>query len=436
MIKSPWAVLLCKFSDDSTEPFPKDFYEDLFTASGVGSQNMVDYFRDVSHEKLDLSDSRVFGWYTRDKKRSEYTGSGPNPDGRRELINWARQAAAADNDDPDSFSKFKHVGVVVCMNVPTDLFGGAAGVVCDNGSMEPRFLGQEMGHLYGLAHSRADGSTADYQDQWDVMSVMNAFSAPHPRYTFIGPGLNAANMAGRGWLDESRVWRTSERSINTVVQLRPLHRHDLPGFLAARLGEYFVEFRNRAAWDAAIPQPAILIHRFEDNISYLMSANNGQQALTKGGVFGTGDAANPILSPFTSETRIEVVEINANEEFAKVRLLYRPAFREPSLGPGISFGGVDEDGGGFIILGGKIVRVPPRSPLINVLEQVVAYESARSIASVQVQNAVRRETLSAIVDLARTQIQSIQAFHQPAPPQRIEALEGEQSSASDAASAE
>ena len=37
MIKSSWAVLLCKFSDDSTEPFPRDYYEDLFTATGIGS---------------------------------------------------------------------------------------------------------------------------------------------------------------------------------------------------------------------------------------------------------------------------------------------------------------------------------------------------------------------------------------------------------------
>lgn len=190
MIKSSWAVLLCKFNDDSTEPFTRDYYEDLFTASGVGTQNMVDFFRDVSHGSLDLSDTRVFGWYTLNKKRSEYLGNGANPSGRNDLVNWARQAATANGDDLSQY-----VGVVVCTNVPTDLFGGGIGVVTNNETMYPSLLGQEMGHLYGLDHSRSEGSTEDYKDPWDVMSTANAYSATHPRYASIGPGLNAANSA-------------------------------------------------------------------------------------------------------------------------------------------------------------------------------------------------------------------------------------------------
>ena len=132
MIKSSWAVLLCKFSDDSTEPFTRDYYEDLFTASGVGSQNMVDYFRDVSHGNLDLSDTHVFppedaadGWYTLNMKRSEYLKElRDRPDltdqqrtdliaqYRKDLIQLARKAAAAKEDDLSQY-----VGVVVFLAV-------------------------------------------------------------------------------------------------------------------------------------------------------------------------------------------------------------------------------------------------------------------------------------------------------------------------------
>jgi hypothetical protein len=35
VIKAPWAALLCKFSDDLSEPYPRNFYEDLFTTSGL-----------------------------------------------------------------------------------------------------------------------------------------------------------------------------------------------------------------------------------------------------------------------------------------------------------------------------------------------------------------------------------------------------------------
>lgn len=410
MVKSSWAVLLCKFNDDSTEPFPRDYYEDLFTSSGVGSQNMVDFFRDVSHGNLDLSETRVFGWYTLDKKASEYGLTGAEKQNNRgNLINWARQAAAARGDEISQYP------VVVCMNVPTDLFGGGAGVVCDNQSTDPRFLGQEMGHFYGLEHSRADGSTVDYNDFWDIMSTAgNAFSARHPRYSLIGPGLNASNMAGRGWLDESRVWNTSNRSFDTVVQLRPLHRRDLPGFLAARLGEYLVEFRSKERWDAGIPRPAVLIHRFEDNISYLMSANNGEQDLVTGSVFGATDTGSSVLSIFTGATKIEVVEINADEQFAKIRLVHRPAVEEPSLG-GVLFGGVTRGGSGHILVGGKFIPIPPHSPFVQILNQVAAYESSDAITSIQIRNAVRRETLSAIIALAENQMQTLHAFSQPAP---------------------
>src|SRR5947209_7556414 len=95
MTKTSWAILLCKFSDNDSEPFPRTFYDSLFTQAGVGTLNMVDFFVDASHGSLDLSGSRVFGWYTLNKKRSEYTGSGANSAGRNALIDWARQAAQA-----------------------------------------------------------------------------------------------------------------------------------------------------------------------------------------------------------------------------------------------------------------------------------------------------------------------------------------------------
>lgn len=428
MIQSPWAVLLCKFKDDTSEPYGRQRYEDLFTSSGADKMNMVTFFRDMSHGVLDLSGSQVFGWFTIDKNRSEYAGSGINQQGRADLIAWASQAAITDNKDLD-LSKF--FSVVVCMNVETDLFGGGAGVVCDDGrasngmsGLSPSFLGQEMGHTYGLSHSRADGSTADYKDDWDVMSVASTpFMAPHPYFTDVdmranrvfrlGPGLNAANMASRQWLDESRVWTTStDQHVDTVLQLRPLHRRDLPGYLAARLGKYFIEFRNGEGWDAAMTTPVVLIHRLEDNISYLMSANDGRQDLVAGSVFGTADPTIPVISV----ERVEVVEINPNEHFAKVRLTLRPGFEEPSLGPGVVFGGITKGGGGFIFVGGKLTPVLPRSPLVQILEQAATYENSASITSVQLRNAVRRESLSAIVALAEDHIQKMQVFQQPAPP--------------------
>ena len=235
-MQTPWAILLTKFNDNNDEPFPRLRYEEIFTTAGAGKWNMVDYFRDMSHGKLDLSGTQVFGWYTLDKATADYTGSGLNPSGRDELLQWAKDKATSEGVNLGDFHN-----VVVVLNSGRDLFGGLNGVVCgDDGAnsafsgLSPSFLGQEMGHGYGLNHSRREGSTVDYTDPFDVMSVDAGRSAPHPIYTDldpfgqpvyeIGPGINAANMWSKGWLDMTRVWTDPGTArISTSVQLRPLH---------------------------------------------------------------------------------------------------------------------------------------------------------------------------------------------------------------------
>jgi hypothetical protein len=192
---------------------------------------------------------------------------------------------------------------------------------------------------------------------------------------------------------------------------------------AAEFGGYIAEFRDPAFsdWDAGLPRPAVLVHRFEDNRSYLMSATDGAQDVVVGSVFQTSDGT----SPFVTHTRLEVLEIGRDENqdnlgFARVRLTHRPAFDAPSLGPGIIFGGVAHGGDGLIIVGPKIIRIPPRSPLFQMLEQLALYESSESITSVQTRNSVRREALSAIAALAEQQLQAVQVFREPVRGQKIE----------------
>jgi M6 family metalloprotease-like protein len=146
-MQTPWAILLTKFSDNDAEPYNRSRYEEIFTTSGSGKWNMVDFFHEMSHGKLDLSGSKVFGWYTLDKTESEYTGSGANPQGRQDLINWARQKAI---DNGVSLNEF--FNVVVVLNNGLDLFGGGNGVVCgDDGrnmvlsGLSPSLLGRGNG---------------------------------------------------------------------------------------------------------------------------------------------------------------------------------------------------------------------------------------------------------------------------------------------------
>jgi hypothetical protein len=384
---------------------------------------MVDFFRDMSHGKLDLTGSQVFGWFKLDKKKSDYKGSGANPQGRQDLITWACQAAIDNGVDLSQF-----FAVVVIMNVPTDLFGGGSGAVADDGrsavngmaGLSPSLLGQEMGHTYGLKHSRADGSTADYMDQWDIMSTAGALMAAHPKFTdrdargnpvfLLGPGLNAANMWSRDWLDLTRVWTADAEHSGTTITLRPLHRRDLPGYLVARVGQYFFEFRVPERWDAGIGTAVVLVHEFWSGNSYIHAGSSGNQGLVPGDSFQQGDATDP-LEPWLS---VNVIGINASDRTATVLVKRRPD-RRPVAGPAHIAVGVTTDAGGIQFVGRKVVKVPPWSPLAPMFEALAAMHEAESISNRPARDLIQRDALRSLGEAVNAQLQSMLAFREPAP---------------------
>jgi hypothetical protein len=317
-MQTPWAVILCKFTDGNDEPFPKQYYKDLFTTENTGSPwNIVRYFHDYSHGTLDLSETKVFGWYQLDESVKNYNDLGNGA--RDALIKWARDAATAHGVDLTPF-----FSTVACTNRWQDIGACASGVVAQGPLTPfPNGLGQEMGHVYGLMHSRIDGSDVDYQDPWDIMSAFTDYPTPDSEFNLTGPGLNAWNMRSRGWLDESRVWKATGNGADETVTLRPHVRRDLAGFLAAELPEGFlIEFRVREGWDGGIPRPAVLVHRFDGGHSYLMPANSGSHDLIAGDSFGDDDPGDAPLSAFSSLKRVDVLSIDAEAEEAKLRVRY------------------------------------------------------------------------------------------------------------------
>ncbi len=399
-IRSPWAILLVRFSDDKGPSPALKKYQDLFTSKST-DLNMVEFFSDMSHGRLDVSGSKVFGWYTLAAKRADYVGNVyPQPAGklnRNGLLDLARATAAAAGVALGDYS-----GVVVSGFQHVDLCGWVGGMaaLCDSFSLTPSLLGQEMGHGYGLDHARLDGSADDYRDPWDVMSTAAypSFQAPHPEFDTAGPGLNACSMRSRGWLDETRVWVSPTPDAEVRIQLRPLHRTDLPGFLAAQLGPYLVEFRAKERWDAAIPRPCVLVHRFELNHSYLMPAQDGSQDLVKGSRFVAGNPSVLLRDFF----EVEVTDIDAAGQTATILLRQRAAHnvRLPDLVAEV-FGGVAVDGGGRVFVNGKVHIVPPRSPVLALLEQVGRYiEVGTYETGVDTALAAQREALAGIVRIA------------------------------------
>ncbi len=417
---TPWAILLTKWNDHGDEPHNRAFYENLFTTAGTGTFNMTDYFDTMSHGNLDLSGSQIFGWNTLAEKQADYNGNAPHVAGkvnRYDLFNIAKAKASAAGVPLSNF-----FGVVVVMNTLTDLFGlqGGQVAVCDPGSFEPSVLGQEMGHGYSLAHSRVDGSTNDYQDPWDTMSTWDGcFMAGDPNYTLIGPGLNAANMRLMGWLDETRVWKATTPAFTQELELRPLHRRDLPGHLALELpgtaGGYLVEFRVSEDWDSAIPRAAVFVHRYSDGHSYRMLGTSANSDLIVGEKFTSG-VPNSVFTSFTS---LEVLEINEQRHFARVRVTYHPRqiLHVPSI-VGEIFGGVAVDGGGVIIINGVLHPVDPWGPLVGIVNQVAAHSAADLIADPLVRLSAKKSALQSILRVASAALDDLTELETP--PAQIE----------------
>jgi hypothetical protein len=183
-----WAVLLCKFSDDNTEPHPQQFYRDFFSETGAGQGGLYDYWKTMSYGNIDLSGSSVYGWYTLPYTSAELNNlGGPQPTGRAQKIQACVDTAMNDPAFPASTIFSYYYGIAVMWNNPGQTWGGQQTIAMHgwgfNGSLFGwgwRTMGavalnadawqlapaaHELGHGYGLPHSFAEPN-AEYGDRW------------------------------------------------------------------------------------------------------------------------------------------------------------------------------------------------------------------------------------------------------------------------------
>ncbi len=372
-IQSPWAILLVRFKDD-TSPLPTlTKYQRLFTSAGRGTLNLVDYFDEMSHGKIDISGTKVFGWYTLDYNRADYIGGEDAPVGKLSRPGLLEAGKSIARNAHVDLSKF--AGVVVCSLGQVDLCGwiGGMAMLCDSFSLNVSVIGHEMAHGYGLDHSMEHGSIDHYRDPWDTMSNMNSYVAANTDHEFIGPGLNAWNMRTLGWLDETRVWKDESNDYRRTFRIRPLHSRHLSGFLALQVKNYLIEFRIKEKWDAGIPEACVLIHRTVGNRSYIMPGNNGNYDLKEGDKFSIG-----VDIPNLGYTEIEVLGIDTIGKTATLSIFSRPMELPLYHEDRIILGGIRVGGGGGYIINGKYFPIPPESPWLSILESIQKHEELQN----------------------------------------------------------
>jgi hypothetical protein len=253
----------------------------------------VTFWEDVSYGELDLSGSEVFGWLTLDQIRSDYTVRDSF------LETWGKKAAADAGIDLSH-----HYGVVVFLNTHTDLFGQPNFVAADIASNLSQIL-QEVGHGYGLKHSRSVANPTDYQNPFCIMSGLT-FGDTNPtfqgKFGQSGPGLCSPLVFQAGWLPESRIVRVSTNGTSpaaTELVLSPLGERNpahpqvaMFDLTMPQAYEYFVEYRS-GGWDRGLNQTAVVFHQLRpDKLAYYAGSIATSTGFSGGG-FGGGTVTLP-----------------------------------------------------------------------------------------------------------------------------------------------
>lgn len=412
-ISTPWAVLLVKWAGTVDEPHSLDFYQQVFTTAGRGKHNVIDYWSDVSHGNVDLSGNRVLGWFTIDKRREDWQaefnrafaelqkdpGSAKKAAEvdriRREPVELAKQAAAKAKIDLGKF-----YGVIMLTNIDTDEWGLDRTVAYSADHFDITNLCHEMGHGYGLDHSQ-DTSYQDYTDPWDVMSANSVGTISFPDLDQVtarcGPILNAVNLDALKWLEPSRVWNGSGTA---TLELRPLIRPDLPGFLAARVDGFLIEFRVPVSWDGGIGAACVQVRSLVNGRSVLFPARSGMTAMQAGDVFMAGGQLEMAMFGYTA---IHVTSIDVERQVAKITVERRPmdeGLRKLGLGQ-VSVLHWLIDGVVGMGVQGHMVKVPPRQPVKDILASLAMVELADHISDTEERAAIRRASLGMIARIAK-----------------------------------
>jgi hypothetical protein len=171
-----------------------------------------------------------------------------------------------------------------------------------------------------------------------------------------------------GWLPASRVWTfsTSNSSRTDCFDLVSLSYPEIPGFLAARIGSVYLEFRTQDRWDTGLAYNAVQLHVLSGGNSIVLASDlaNNVNHWQPGQVYGPSDLDFRI----NGGTRITIHSFDLTSKKARICVQQR-ATRPYVAGPGRVSVGVAVGAGGYIILpSGRRVPVPPHSPLVNILE--------------------------------------------------------------------
>ncbi len=209
-----WVTLMCKFSDIGTEQKTQAFFQSQY---GEGVGQLGHYWREVSYDKINLTGSSAYGWFTLPQPRSHYVTE-ENGEDKADLKKLFADCGAA----ADATVDFNSVqGVNMMFNGDLDGYAWGGGMCaplegrsnfCTRATWNPPWsfsnlapLAHEMGHGYGLPHSdNSDGDSDTYDNPWDVMSDAWYNAVSDGTYGARPKHINIFQRQRLSWVDGAR----------------------------------------------------------------------------------------------------------------------------------------------------------------------------------------------------------------------------------------
>lgn len=274
----PWVTIGCRFSDSTgVTPKPMSYFESLMDTSEPG---MDHYWRELSFDNINLTGSKVVGWYNLSRPRSYYVSNPDSPN----LGKLAEDCTAAANADV-YFPEFGGINLVLNRDIGCCAWGGSQTLNRDGQTKTyavtwlPPFgyghdwVAHEMGHGLGLPHSSGPyGRT--YDSEWDPMSGGGICSPVHATYECIADHTVSYHKDLLGWIPPERKY-TATTGFDQVLSLDRLATPASDGsYLMAKIpipGSstrfYTVETRRSVGYDDQIPGEAIVIHKVDTTLA-------------------------------------------------------------------------------------------------------------------------------------------------------------------------
>ena len=277
----PWVTVMCKFQDESVEPKPPAFFQNMY---GSTYPLLDHYWREQSYGQINLASSQaVSHWYTLPHPRAFYMVANEYGPG----FDYIALAQDCTGSAEKEMNYANYVGINLMFNDDLDGKAWGGGIYL---SLEGRYkfwymtweppwgyrdltvIAHEMGHGFGLPHSSFNRSIV-YDNRWDVMSDTwtDCSNLRDPIYGCLGQQTIAYHKDLEGWLTGRQT--TIPPGSQTTLTLEQLDLPATGNLLLAKVPIngtkrfYTVEVRRKASYDFKLPGQAVILHLVDPNQS-------------------------------------------------------------------------------------------------------------------------------------------------------------------------